>query len=256
MDSCFVIMPIGNQKYDDVEISAAELKNKYDNLIKEAILIARPKLEIVRSDDISLAGTITTDIFTRIMHSKYVVADVTYPNPNVFYELGLRHACRPGTFILRAKEGPKIPFDISHLRFIEYEDTSTGLKELSEKLKKYFDAYESNIERPDNHLLELAKLTKYVFQNYSDEIDQPAPETKLFMSVLKSPELIDMMLRQQNGEKINPAEILAIMASNPEIAEPMISSLVESGQIHLKPDNPKQIANTRRTVAPPSKKRH
>ena len=72
--TCFVIMAIGEQNIDGTVISQSELKNKYDDLIKEALLRARPNLEIVRADDVSLPGTITTDIVTRIMHSDYVVA--------------------------------------------------------------------------------------------------------------------------------------------------------------------------------------
>ena len=67
------------------------------------------------------------------MRSDFVVADVTYPNPNVFYELGVRHSCRTGTIIIRDRNGPSIPFDIAHLRHIEYENNPSGLKILAER---------------------------------------------------------------------------------------------------------------------------
>ncbi len=78
-------MPIGDQEVEGRTVTATELKSKYDDLIKETLRRADPSLEIVRSDEIALPGTITSDILTRIMHSDYVLADVTYPNPNVFY---------------------------------------------------------------------------------------------------------------------------------------------------------------------------
>lgn len=140
--TCFVIMAIGDQSVDDRIVASSELKCKYDDLIKEAIVKARPRLDVARADDIALPGTITTDIVTRIMHSDYVVADVTYPNPNVFYELGLRHACRTGTVIIKDKEGPRVPFDIAHLRYIEYENTTSGLKQLASQLEAYFDHFD------------------------------------------------------------------------------------------------------------------
>ena len=108
--TCFVVMPIGDQHFNNISITAGELKTRYDDLIKEAILRAAPELEIVRADEISRPGTITSDILTRIMHSDLVIADVTYPNPNVFYELGLRHACRPGTIIIKDKNSSRSPF--------------------------------------------------------------------------------------------------------------------------------------------------
>jgi len=141
--SCFVIMAIGDQDYGQSKVSASELKQKYDDLIKEAILRVRPYYDVKRADEITIAGAITTDIVTRIMHSDIVIADVTYPNPNVFYELGLRHACRPGTIIIKDKDGPRVPFDIAHLRYIEYSNTPSGLKELSSTLEKFFSHYEA-----------------------------------------------------------------------------------------------------------------
>jgi hypothetical protein len=115
------------------------------------------------------------------MHSDFVVADVTYPNPNVFYELGLRHACRAGTITIRDKEAPSIPFDIAHLRHIEYENTPTGLKNLADKLKSRFEVYQKNPKHPDNQLLELAKITNYHFPIYGPpEIDPETAQLEMF----------------------------------------------------------------------------
>jgi hypothetical protein len=160
-NTCFVIMPIGDQSYDRVELSAQELKKRYDDLIREALLAARPDLDITRADEVAIPGTITSDILTRVMHSDFVVADVSFPNPNVFYELGLRHACRAGTIIIRDAKAPKPPFDIAHLRHIEYQNTPSGLKELAEAFRRYFSHAAQHPNRPDNHFLELAKLTQY-----------------------------------------------------------------------------------------------
>ena len=231
MDSCFVVMAIGDQNFGDIRISAAELRKKYDDLIKEAILKARPKITVTRADDIAISGTITTDIINRIMHATYMVVDVTYPNPNVFYEMGLRHACKPGTVIIKEKNYPKVPFDISHLRYIEYENTSSGLKELSDNLAKYFQVFDQNPMQPDNHLLEIASLTKYKFLDYSEE--QIEPETKAVMSMMQSPEIMNIFMRQQAGEDISQNEILVALMNNPKVAELVINTLIRSGEINL-----------------------
>src|SRR5947208_5652339 len=120
-ETCFVVMAIGDQSYNGETVTAASLQDTYNNVIKEALLQARPGLEVVRSDDVAVPGTITTDILTRLMHSTFVVVDITYPNPNVFYETGIRHACKPGTLLIRDAEAPvKAPFDVSHQRYTEY----------------------------------------------------------------------------------------------------------------------------------------
>jgi len=41
-------MPIGDQVVGGVKVTAAELKRRYDDLIKEALVQADPRLEIVR----------------------------------------------------------------------------------------------------------------------------------------------------------------------------------------------------------------
>ncbi|MFZ1388792.1 MAG: hypothetical protein WBP46_03235 [Thiolinea sp.] len=41
-------------------------------------------------------------LFTSILQAELVIADITYQNPNVYYELGLRHALKPqGTLLIR-----------------------------------------------------------------------------------------------------------------------------------------------------------
>ena len=79
------------------------------------------------ADEVAAQGTVTTDILTRLMYSDLVLVDVTYPNPNVFYELGIRHACRSGTIIVRSKAADgAAPFDIGHQRYISYEEVLGG----------------------------------------------------------------------------------------------------------------------------------
>lgn len=241
--TCFVVMAIGEQKFEAGVVSSAELKRKYDDLIKEAIQKSRPTLEVVRADEISLPGTITTDIITRLMHSDYVVADVTFPNPNVFYELGLRHACRTGTIIIRDKEGPSVPFDIAHLRYIEYENTTAGLKALSAQLSNYFDHFDRDPSRPDNHFQELAKLTNYAFPDYQRK-DEAFTEEQAIMGVLTSPDLLNLILRQQAGEVVDQSEIIRLVMANPKVAQPLIQTMMKSGQLSLK--NVQQTGPARR----------
>jgi hypothetical protein len=224
--TCFVVMPIGDQVFGDVKLTADELKRHYDDLIKEAILKADPSLEVVRADEVSLPGSITQEILTRLMHSDFVVADVTYPNPNVFYELGLRHACRVGTVIIRDKKGPKIPFDIAHLRHIEYDNTATGLKTLARELHTYFDHFGRNPDRPDNQLQELAKLTGYKFPKYGKD---DGSQAEMITAMMQSPEFMGLIFRQMNGEKIENSEFLQALASTkPDTAAIIVKAIVKA----------------------------
>lgn len=177
--SCFVIMPIGDQEYAFAKVTSRELRERYDDFIKEALLKARPGLGVVRGDESDSPGTITTDILTRLMHSDYVVADITYPNPNVFYELGIRHACRLGTVLLKDRDGPPLPFDVSHMRYIPYEYTPSGLKTLVTDLQGHLDWIDNNAGAPDNAFQELAKLTQYKFLSYDPKVYPPVIEAAI-----------------------------------------------------------------------------
>ncbi len=84
--TCFVISAIGDP--------GSQIR-KHADKVKEFII--RPVankvgLEVVRADDICDSGIITTQVITHLLEDKLVVADLTRHNPNVFYELALRHA--------------------------------------------------------------------------------------------------------------------------------------------------------------------
>ena len=62
---------------------------------------------------------ITTQIVERIINSPLVVADLSEHNPNVFYELAIRHAIqKPVIHIIHHED--RIPFDVQQFRTIYY----------------------------------------------------------------------------------------------------------------------------------------
>jgi flagellar capping protein FliD len=113
--SCFVIGPIGAR-------GSKERKHS-DTLLK---FILKPVLEenfgydLSRADQLPKAGVITTQIVNSIIDCDLVVADLTGGNPNVFYELAIRHATNK-PYIQMINEGEKLPFDIQGIRTIEFD---------------------------------------------------------------------------------------------------------------------------------------
>jgi hypothetical protein len=78
--------------------------------------------KVVRADQIGQAGMSTRQIIEYIMHSKLVIADLSFHNPNVFYELALRHAVRkPIVQITRSAD--RLPFDIGQVRTVVVDTT-------------------------------------------------------------------------------------------------------------------------------------
>ena len=82
----------------------------YEELLKPALEEAG--FEVFRADEEKRAGDIRTDMFQELLAADLVVADLTLDNPNVWYELGVRHALRERGVVL--VQGPRStnPFDI------------------------------------------------------------------------------------------------------------------------------------------------
>lgn len=126
-------MPIGSGEAYDVHL------NRYNSIIRAAVegyrVNGEQAFEVVRADFISKTGSINKKVIQHIYRADAVVADLTELNPNVFYELGVRHSLRNGT-ILVALEGTKIPFDVQDLSVVFYKDRVGGEKEVIPTIQK------------------------------------------------------------------------------------------------------------------------
>jgi hypothetical protein len=101
-------------------------------------------LQVVRADGIEKPGMITRQIIEYIMRARLVIADLSFHNPNVFYELALRHATRlPIVQIIRA--GERIPFDVHQMRTITIDNRD--IYTLVPKIETYRSEIGSQVRR-------------------------------------------------------------------------------------------------------------
>lgn len=115
--TCFYVSPIGDED--------SEHRMHSDLFLNHIVVpaVAEFGLNIVRADQIGEPGMITKQIIEHIVLAKLVIADLSFHNPNVFYELAIRHACRlPTVQIIR--ESDKIPFDLGQVRTVKVDDSS------------------------------------------------------------------------------------------------------------------------------------
>jgi hypothetical protein len=109
--TCFYITAIGSPESE---------QRKHSNLFLENIVEPAIKtlgLTVIRADQIDKPGVITRQIIECILRSRLVIADLSFSNANVYYELAIRHAARlPAVQIIR--HGEPIPFDINQMRTI------------------------------------------------------------------------------------------------------------------------------------------
>ncbi len=130
---CFVDMPFG-KKPDLASGIEIDFDHIYETAIKPAIENAG--LEPLRGDEERTGGIIHTAMFARLLLSEYVVADLTLANPNVFYELGIRHAARPFTTVPIFANVHPLPFDVTMIRAIIYQLENGRLtQKAAEKLR-------------------------------------------------------------------------------------------------------------------------
>lgn len=125
---CFYISPIGEE--------GTEQRKHSDFFLHQIVEPAMEGfgLQIVRADAIGKPGMITGQIIEHLVKAKLAIADLSFHNPNVFYELCLRHACRlPTVQIIRKRDN--IPFDLEQFRTIQIN--TDDIYGLYPKLEEY-----------------------------------------------------------------------------------------------------------------------
>jgi len=111
---CFIISPIGEPDSPTRKRANQILKHIFKPAAEEC------GYKAIRADEISEPGDISTQVINHILEDPIVIADLTERNPNVFYELAIRHVIRK-PFIQIIEEGESIPFDVFGLRTIKVD---------------------------------------------------------------------------------------------------------------------------------------
>jgi hypothetical protein len=132
---CFIICPIGEP--------GSPVRSRADLLLKHVLspVLAQFGYRPVRGDQVPKAGLITSQIINLVIDSPMVIADLTGGNPNVFYELALRHATgKP--YIQLIETGNSIPFDIGGIRTIPVDIRNLdSVEECKAQIGKYIEEF-------------------------------------------------------------------------------------------------------------------
>ena len=139
---CFVIMPFGEKR--DADGKAIDFDAIYDELIAPAVsgpgfrAAGGPAIESVRCDRIDQAGWVHRQMIEAIHGSEVVVVDLSTLNPNVFYELGVRHALKRRVTVLICRLGTATPFNLNGFKTIIYDASSpAGLAKARDAITRY-----------------------------------------------------------------------------------------------------------------------
>jgi len=209
---CFVDMPFG-KKADLASGTEIDFDQVYQSAIKPAIEDAG--LEPLRGDEERTGGIIHGAMFARLLLAEFVVADLTMANPNVFYELGIRHAAKPFTTVPIFANVRALPFDVALVRAIPYELENGQMlatpaqklrSELTKRLKEAAKA-----STPDSPLFQL--LPRF------PGIDLPHDVTDAFQDRVQHEERFREMLERAREQPTNEERRAALMKIQVELGE-------------------------------------
>ena len=155
---CFVISPIG-----EIGTPTRQRSDNVLNFIINPVIREHGYGDAERAEKIAKPGVITSQIIERIIDNDLVIADLTDENPNVFYELAVRHVYnKPCIHISQSKN--RLPFDVHNIRTIFFDSTDlksvdSCKKELSDQIKA-IEQDPSNIDSPISMAIDLLALRK------------------------------------------------------------------------------------------------
>ncbi len=118
-DQCFIVMPFGVKPFPDGSGRTFDFDKVYRVVIQRAVREAG--MTPIRADERIGSALIHTDMFRDLRDRAVVLADLSLDNPNVFYELGMRHVMSSSGTVLMCRKGATLPFDVKLSRTIFYE---------------------------------------------------------------------------------------------------------------------------------------
>jgi predicted nucleotide-binding protein len=115
MKTCFVSVPFGRKPRWDGFVQ------DFDAVYREGIKPALEELGYTprRADELGGSAVIHKAQWAAVMNSEAMIADVTGTNPNVLYELGLRHAVNPSPTVVIFSD--RLPYDLTGIYAVHYD---------------------------------------------------------------------------------------------------------------------------------------
>lgn len=216
---CFIITPIGD---DNTEIRRAA-EGVIDAVIQP--ILNDLGFEVSVAHRMYSTGSITRQLLSRILNDELVIANLTGLNPNVMYELAVRHSVRK-PLIQICEKGTRLPFDITEERTLFFTNDMAGVVEIRENFKFMVEEAMRDIE-PDNPVYRATEETMIL-----KAVEKQDPEK---FNLLKRMDEIEENIISSVLKKLqysNPREETKTI-SRPNTARWMISFIAETDKVNF-----------------------
>jgi hypothetical protein len=169
---CFMIMPYG-RKATQVEPSShapgeVDFNALWDRAFAPTIIALG--YEPVRADQ-DTGALIVNQMIERLYFADLVLADMTIPNGNVYYEVGVRHAARKTGCVLLAADWSKQLFDAAQMRTLRYPMPEGNIADATAA------GIASAIRDPIEKLAMGVSPVHEAIKGYPDDVDEAAAST-------------------------------------------------------------------------------
>jgi hypothetical protein len=219
---CFMIMPYG-KKATQAEAGQGVATIDFNALWDRAYapVIKELGYDPVRADQ-DVGALIITQMIERLYFADLVLAEMTIPNGNVYYEVGIRHAAREKGCVLLAADWSKQLFDAAQMRTVRYPLADGDVGEAAAQAIRA--AIKPKIEA-------LAKGGSPVFESikgYPSDVDEASASTmKQAMADMAAFQgRIRAVRAQPLSQRMPAAKALAAEACQPPTTAPAVFAVI------------------------------
>lgn len=211
-----------------------------------------PRYEVIRADEIDDEGLITNQIIEHLLDDDLVIADLTDLNPNVFYEVAVRHAARKPIVHLITR-GQEIPFDVANMRAISYAlDDPDVLEQAQAELDRKVRAIEDNewkaapnpisaaqdvwllreSEQPD---VRATGELLGAFGDLRDEVRSLGRRMRASEEEVRTPSSLRKLVVEEvtKHEPLDERDLAERLPIPPRLVRPLVDELLAQKEIHL-----------------------
>jgi hypothetical protein len=205
---CFVIAPIGGKE--------TEVRKRSDQILEHIIrpVVSSYGYSALRADEMPKPGLITSQVIEQLIEAPLVIADLTDHNPNVFYELAIRHAFRrPVIQLIDADQMP--PFDVVGLRtiFVDHRDLDS-VDACRRDLRRHIEGIRSGDEEVDSPISVAVDLQR--LRQSENPVEKSTAEILENLAELRR--MVGSLLRQKTYSDPLEAQVRTRLAEQFRIA--------------------------------------